>query len=162
MARISLNEALDNVEMTYKQVLEISDSILSNITTPINDLIKEIDNNINNLSVDQIRDYMLRCQLRAYEISELKDKSAIKAELAEALQKEKIAQAFNEADGSAAIKDKTAILEASEETVAENLYLLVASILKTKLDSLYRMVDTLKSILMSKMQEVKLSMNSAE
>ena len=46
------------------------------------------NNDINNLTVDQIRDYMVRLQLKAYEISEVKDKSAFKAEVAEILEKE--------------------------------------------------------------------------
>jgi hypothetical protein len=35
------------------------------------------------------------------------------------------------------------------------LYNLVANLLKTKLDQLHRLVDALKSILMSRMQETK-------
>lgn len=155
MARANLNEALDNVEITYRDIAEIANDMLSESFIPINRLISEINDNINSLSIESVRDYMLRCQLRAYEISEMKDKSAVKALLAEALQKEKLAKSFNAADGSAAVKDKIALLEASEETVVEALYNLTASLLKTKLDSLYRMVDTLKSILMSRMQETK-------
>ena len=158
----SLNEALENVEMVYRDIADMSNDVLSEMFEPINSLMDEIKNDINNLGVDQIRDYMIRLQLKAYEISETKDKSAVKAEIAEILQKEKLARSFNEAEGSAAVKEKQAILEASAETVSESLYNLVASLLKTKLDSLYRMVDTLKSILMSKMQEAKLSMNGIE
>ena len=59
------------------------------------------------------------------------------------------------ADASAAVKDKVALLATSEETVSEALYNLVANLFKTKLDSIHRMIDTLKSILMSRMQEQK-------
>ena len=43
----------------------------------------------------------------------------------------------------------------AENIVVSCLYELVASLVKTKLDSLHRLVDVLKSVLMSKMQEAK-------
>jgi hypothetical protein len=98
---------------------------------------------------------MLTLQLKAYGISELKEKAALKAELAEILQKEHFAISFNGADGSAAVKDKLATVATSADTVTEALYNLIASLLKTKLDSIHRLVDVLKSILMSRMQETK-------
>ena len=104
---------------------------------------------------DQIRDYILTIQLKAFEISEIKEKAALKAELAETLQKEKFAVSFNGLEGSAAVKDKLALVETSAEIVTEALYNLIANLLKTKLDQLHRLVDALKSILMSRMQETK-------
>ena len=97
----------------------------------------------------------MQLQLKAFEISETKEKAALKAELAETLQKEKYAVSFNSLEGSAAVKDKLALVEASSEAVSETLYNLIANLLKTKLDQLHRLVDALKSILMSRMQETK-------
>ena len=97
----------------------------------------------------------MRIQLKAFEISEIKEKAALKAELAETLQKEKFAVSFNGLEGSAAVKDKLALVETSAEIVTEALYNLIANLLKTKLDQLHRLVDALKSILMSRMQETK-------
>lgn len=150
-----LQTALETVEMTYGELVEISNNMLGSILTPINDLIDEINSQITVLSIDSIREYMLMLQLKAYEISEIKDKSALKAELSEALYKEKFAVSFNGLEGSAAAKEKLALVEASSELLAESLYNLVASLLKTKVDQLHRLVDCLKSILMSKMQETK-------
>lgn len=162
MAKPNLNKALDNVEMTYADVVSIANDMLEPLFTPINKLVEEVNSKINSFSVEEIRNFMMRLQLRAYEISETKEKSSLKAELAESLRKEKYALVFNEAQGTAGTKDNTALLATSEETVVESLYNLVANLLKTKLDSLHRLVDALKSILMSKMQEAKLSMNGLE
>ena len=79
----------------------------------------------------------------------------MKAELSEALQKEKFATTFNGLDGSATVKEKIALVESSSETVSTVLYELVSSLLKSKVDQLHRLVDCLKSILMSRMQETK-------
>jgi hypothetical protein len=152
---VKFNEALNNVEMTYGELVNIANEFLNATFVPIDDLVEQINLRINTLSVDQIRDYMLTLQLKAYGISELKEKAALKAELAEILQKEHFAISFNGADGSAAVKDKLATVATSADTVTEALYNLIASLLKTKLDSIHRLVDVLKSILMSRMQETK-------
>lgn len=162
MARPSLNDALVNVEATYSEVVEIANDMLSEIFTPINNLVDEIREAGAGISAEALRDYMVRLQLRSYEISDIKEKSALKAECAEALRKEKYARTFNAAEGTAGVKDNTALLAASEEIIVEALYNLVASLLKTKLDEVHRLIDTLKSILMSKMQEAKLAMNGIE
>jgi hypothetical protein len=150
-----LEDALGRVELTYKDLVEISNEMLKPLFDPINELVSAINSRVNALSIDQIRDYILQLQLKAFEIAETKEKAALKAELAEAIQKEQFAISFNGMDGSAAVKDKLALVATSAETVSETLYNLVANLLKTKLDQLHRLVDALKSILMSRMQETK-------
>ena len=150
-----LEEALMNVQTTYGELVEVANGMLSSIVSPVNELVAEVNSRVNAMSVDQIRDFILRLQLKAFEISEIKEKSALKAELAEALQKEKYAVEFNGADGTAAVKSNIATIAASAEVTSEALYNLIANLLKTKLDQLHRLVDALKSILMSRMQEAK-------
>lgn len=150
-----LSMALKNVEMTYGEVVEIASGITAKHFKVLNEMVSKINAQINALTVDQIREYMLTLQIQAFSISEIKEKSALKAELAMALQKEKFAISFNGADGSAAVKDKIALIATSEETVAEALYNLVANLFKAKLDQAHRLVDALKSILISRNQESK-------
>lgn len=150
-----LSNALNNVECTYKELVEISNNILDPIVGPANTLVSTVNAQINSLSIDQIRDFILQLQLKAFELAEIKEKAAMKAELSEALQKEKFATTFNGLDGSAAVKEKIALVESSSETVSTVLYELVSSLLKSKVDQLHRLVDCLKSILMSRMQETK-------
>lgn len=154
--RANLNEALEAVQMTYGQLTDIINSILDPVFLPINAVADRVRANIQNMSVDALREDLLTLQLHGFNISELKEKSLLKATLAEAIQKERFAEKFNLADGSAAAKDKVATLATASETVAEALYSSVANLLKTKLDSIYRLVDSMKSILMSKMQEAKI------
>lgn len=150
-----LNTALTNIQTSYNELVEVANDMLSSIIGPVNDLVGEINARVNAMSIDQLRDYILRLQLKAFEISEVKEKSAMKAELAEALQKEKYALSFNGAEGTAAVKSNIATIQASGEIATEVLYNLVSNLLKTKLDQLHRLVDCLKSILMSRMQETK-------
>lgn len=154
-----LQNALDSVETTYHDLVEIANQMLAPLFDPINETVNRLNYSINALSVDQIRDYILDLQLKAFSISETKEKAALKAELAEAIQKEQYAIKFNGIDGSAAVKDKLATVAVSQEVVAETLYNLVSNLLRTKLDQLHRLVDALKSILMSRMQETKFMNN---
>jgi hypothetical protein len=150
-----LNKALAEVEMTYSQIRQIADDMLYSTFQPINELVEEISNNIERLSIDSLRDYLLRVQLSAYALGELKDKAGIKAECAEAVRKEAYATSYAGQEGSVAMRDANATLAISENIVVSCLYNLVASMTKTKLDSLHRLVDTLKSVLMSRRQEAK-------
>lgn len=150
-----LENALNSVESNYGELVEIANSMLDPMFNPINDLVANINATVHVLTIDQIRDYILTLQLKAFEISEIKEKAALKAELADALQKEKFAISFNGLEGSAAVKEKLALVETAPEVVSETLYNLIANLLKTKLDQLHRLVDALKSILMSRMQETK-------
>lgn len=152
---IKLEEALTNIETTYGELVEIANGMLAPMFNPINALVGEINIKVNAMPVDQIRDYILQLQLKAFEIAETKEKAALKAELAEAIQKEQFAINFNGMDGSAAVKDKLALVATSSEIVAETLYNLTSNLLKTKLDQLHRLVAALSSILMSRMQETK-------
>lgn len=150
-----LETSLNNVEATYGELVVIANDMLDPIFIPINEIINKVNTSVNAMSIDQIRDYILMLQLKAFEISEIKEKAALKAELAEVLQKEKFAVSFNGLEGSAAAKEKLALVETSAEIVTEALYSLVANLLKTKLDQIHRLVDALKAILMSRMQETK-------
>ena len=150
-----LEEALNRVDETYFDIVDIANNAVKPITAEADDLVSTINLTINSLSIDKIRDYILKLQLKAFTLSEIKEKAALKAELAEALQKEKYAASFNALEGSAAVKDKLATVENAPEVVSEALYNLIANLFKTKLDQLHRLIDALKSILMSRMQETK-------
>lgn len=156
-----LQEALERVETTYGELVEIANDIIGPIVKHANSLIENINSRAYSLTIEQIRDSILAVQLAAYQLAEVKEKSAMKAEVADALQKERFAINFNSVDGSAAVKDKLALVANAPEIATSALYNLIASLLKTKLDSLYRMVDSLKSILMSRMQETKFSQFSS-
>ena len=155
MAR-DLNKALQEVEMTYGEIKELADSILAPTFDPINQLVDEIQTMIQSLSIDSLRYYLLKMQLSAFSLSELKDKAGIKAVCAEAIRNEAYASNYIVQEGTA-VRESNATLAISENIVAKCLYDLVASLTKTKLDQCLRLCDTLKSILMSRMQEAKLA-----
>lgn len=150
-----LDAALNNVQTNYAELVSVANDMVHNITEPIDKLVAAVSDNANNMSIELLRDSILKLQLKAYELSEIKEKAAMKAELSTALQKEAFAVKFNSLDGAAATKEKLATAETSSELVSTVLFNLVSNLLKTKLDQLHRLVDAMKSVLMSRMQETK-------
>lgn len=154
--KADLQKALDNVDMTYTELVEIADDIINTYTQEVESIIESV-NKIENLTNDMVRDTMLKLSLQAFRFSNVKEKSSLKAECAEILRKEAYAKSFNAGDGSVANRDNNALLNISNEILSETVYNLVADLFKTKLDEIHRVVDTLKTILMSRMAEAKLT-----
>lgn len=153
----NLNQAMDNVETTYSEVVDLATDILTEFTEDIDALMDKAYTNIENLSNDAIRELLLSLALRAYSLGAIKDKSAFKATLAETLRKEAYATQFNQTDGTVAVRENTAILNTSAEIVVEQVYDLTSSLFKTRLDEVHRVVDSLKTVLTSRLAEAKLT-----
>ena len=153
----NLDRAIENVETTYEQVQQIANDLLREPLDSINKLVDEVQNNLSTLSVESLRDYMIRIQLAVFQISEIRDKAAAKAQCAESLRKEAYSNSFLVQEGTAGQKDANATLEISDKIVTECLYELVYNLVKTKIEHGLRVVDTLKTALMSHMQEMKIS-----
>ena len=158
----NIQDALNNVEMGYSQLIEIGNDMLADLFDPINNVVNSIGEDINSLSIDNLKNYEWSLQHKAYQLSEVKEKSLMKAQIAETLRKEKYATQFNEAQGTAAIKENLALIGSSEETVVEVLYDYISGQLKTKVDQLHRIVDVIKNILMTRMQEAKMTLSQME
>ena len=152
-----LETALNNVETTYGELVDIANGMLNSMFEPINMIISRVNASVNAMSIDQIRDYILTIQLKAFEISEIKEKAAFKSVLAETIRKEEYAQNFNKTEGTVAVRENTATIDTGAEILSEEIYTLVANMLKTKLDEVHRVVNTLQTVLMTRMQEAKLT-----
>lgn len=160
--RESLENALNNVELVYNDVKEIADDLIQEYTSDISNIIDYIANNLENLTNDDLRKLILKLSSKAFNFGDIKEKAGIKAEIAEMLKKEKYAQEFNKAEGSVAVRENISLLSIDEEIVTQAIYDLTASLYKVKLDEIRRMIDSLKTVLMSRLSEAKLSLNIAE
>ena len=152
----NLKQALETTDTMYSDLVEIANGIIKKCTGDLDAIIDDAVKNINNLTNSKLQDIMLRISLMSYSFSEIKEKSALKAECATSLRKEAYAREFTASDGAVAVKENNATLNIADETMTEAIYDLVASLFKTKLDEAHRVVDTIKSVLMTRMQEQKL------
>lgn len=153
----NVSTALDNIDMTYDELIIVANDICKDVIGDLDVMMASAYNDVERLSNDAIRDLMLRLSLRSYSFAEVKERSAFKATLGETLRKEAYAKNFNSAEGTVGVRENTAILNSSAEILAEEIYTLVASIFKVKIDEVHRVVSSLQSVLMSRMQEAKLA-----
>ncbi len=152
-----VQKALYNIDGMYNDLVEVANDIFKQTTSEIDALMADAYNDIERLSNDAIRDLMLRLSLKSYTFSEIKEKAAFKSVLAETIRKEEYAQNFNKTEGTVAVRENTATIDTGAEILSEEIYTLVANMLKTKLDELHRVVNTLQTVLMTRMQEAKLT-----
>lgn len=162
MAKPDIQAALDAVDMTYDELIQIVDDTRETVLKDVDSLIKDVRDNVQNMSNDKIRDVLVRLSLQSYSFSSIKDKAAFKASLAETLRKEAYAKAFGEAVGTVAQKDGQALLDTSSQAIAERIHDLMSDLFKTSLDEIHRTVDVLKTVLMSRLSEAKLVSNDTQ
>lgn len=155
--RKEVEQALNNIDLAYTELIEIANDIFNEITGDVDNLISTASDDSANYSNELLRTFMLKLSLKSYSFSEIKEKSAFKATLGETLKKEMYAKNFNESSGTVAIRENTAIINSSAEILAQEIYSLVANMFKIKLDEIHRVVNTLQTILMTRMQEAKLT-----
>ena len=155
----ALVDGMSDIQAIYNSLNVRAKEIVKNYTKQIDDLIKNVSENVNNLTNEDIRNIELRLSLMAYDLGELKDKTGIAAEIAEIIQDQTEANAWNTAVGNNEQRKNAALLAAAHEKFVAKLYKLVANQIKTKLDEAHRVVDTLKSILISRASDRKLTDN---
>lgn len=153
----NVSAALDAIDIAYDELVNIANDIARSVVGDLDVMMDSAYADVERLSNDAIRDLMLRLSLRSYSFSEVKEKAAFKATLGETLRKEAYANNFNSAEGTVAVRENKAILESSNEILAEEIYNLVAAIFKSKIDEIHRIVNTLQTVLMSRMSEAKLA-----
>jgi hypothetical protein len=153
--KIDLQKALDATESTYYELVAIANNIAKDYVSDVNALVADAYDNVDNLTNEALRGLITRISLKSFDLGDVKEKSGLKAECAEALRKEAYAIAFNGADGSVAAKDNSATLSTSSEILVGKIYEVVAALLKTKLDECHRVVAALTTVLTSRMAEAK-------
>lgn len=152
-----VSKALDNIDMAYDELIDIANDTCKEVVGDLDDMMHSAYDNIENLNNESIRSLLLRLSLRSYSFAEIKEKAQFKAVLGEALRKEAYAKNFNTAEGTVAVRENLSIINTSSEILAEELYTLVANIFKVKCDEVHRIVSTLQTVLMSRMQEAKMA-----
>ena len=153
----NVSKALENINEVYDSLIGVANDIFNATTSELDNLINTAYLGCESMTNDSLRDLMMKLYLKSYSFSEIKEKSAFKAALGEVLRKEAYAENFNKSEGTVAVRENTAILESSEEILSEEIHNLVSGMLKTKLDEVHRVINTLQTVLMTRMQEAKLS-----
>lgn len=152
----NVQKALDAVDMAYGDVIDIANSVTQEYLKDIDEMLKEAYDRVEMLTNDSIRMLIMKLTLKSYSFSEVKEKSQLKATLAETLRKEAYAKSFNAAEGSVAVRDNMSILQTSEQIVVEAIYDLIANLFKTKLSEIHNVISALTTVLTTRLSEAKL------
>ena len=153
------NVADKNVNDVYKDIGKIAKKLVDEKSKTIDDLIKTLSN-VESLSDEEIRKYMLKISLESYSFSEIKEHSVMKQDCATALMKETQANIFNSETGTAEVRRNKSITDSNAQITVNILYNSIANLMKTKLDEAHRVVNTLNSILISRAAAAKLNQSS--
>lgn len=154
-----LREALNAVGVTYGEIKGFIDETVVIYLNEVDNIIKRLEDNLFELSNEDVRNAIVELSLKSYRLSDIKEKAALKAECAETIRKSSYANAFNASTGSVAVRENEASNNTINEVLAEKVYDAIASTMKTKLDEIHRVVDALKSVLVSRLSEEKLAQN---
>jgi len=155
MAR-TFQEAQKDVNVMYKNLVQIADDIIKKNTEHLDKTIKQIENNVENLTDSDLRNYILKLASLAYALGDKVEHADFKRDCANALLKETNAREFNLAAGPVATKQNVALLNTSQETAVNILYNVVADSMKSKLQLTNRMLDSIKNVLISRSAEAKI------
>ena len=154
---MDIKSAISYTEDVYTAIKSFVDDTITLYCRESDEIISKLEKSYE-LSNEDIRDAIVRLSFKSYRLSDIKEKSALKAECAETIRKLKYATSFNESNGSVAVRENEALNSISEELLAEKVYDSLADTFKTKLDEIHRVVDALKSVLVSRLSEEKLAM----
>ena len=154
--KTNIGDALQNTELVYGDLKVIADEMFNAWAYDANQLVKQAEG-VNSLTNDQLRDLIFKLAVKSFSFGEIKERALMKAEIAEALRKEAYAVEFAKAEGAVAAKDAAVTQAISSQVLTELVYNLVANLFKNKQDELHRLIDSLKSILTSRIAEAKLA-----
>ena len=152
----TFKEAQSEVNDLYKNLVQIADDIVNKNTKDITSVIKKIENDIENLSDNDLRLYTLKLATQAYSLGDKVEHANLKRDCASAILKETSAKEFNMADGAVASKQNVALLNTSQEVAVNLLYRMVADSMKTKLQLANKVLDSIKNVLISRQSEAKI------
>lgn len=160
MTNLKLTEALDYVQMTYEEFIDVADEMIKEFCGKSDNLAQRLNNSIDDLSETEINNYILKFSLESYKLASIKDKSLTKYDCAEMIKKYEYNKALLNQEGTAAVKDANASIAVASNQLAEIMYSYISSTLKTKVDEIHRVVAALQSVLISRMQEKKINLNT--
>ena len=159
---VGIEEALDKGQELYDCLIEIANEMVGSYTEPIDKLINDVKDRIEDITNDEIRVVISKLSLFAWSFGEVKEKSAFKATAQKLIKDEEYAKAFIKIEGAQETKKQQATLNISDENAANLLCELVSNLLKTKLDEIHRIVATFTTVLMTRLSEAKLSVTTLE
>lgn len=152
-----LNETMRAVDETTKMLWGLAEELVKKYTAKIYDIINPIkDADVEQMTTGMLRQQLHKLSMVAFDLAELRDKTSWNADIAEIIRDEAYAIAYNTSDGPVAQRTNNATIAISKDTAISSLKKMVSSRLKSSLDETHRLIDSLKSQLISRASDQKL------
>lgn len=152
-----LTTAMNEVKDAYNSLWRLGEDLIKKYTTEIDSIVKPLKKaDIEQMSTGQIRQTIFKLSTLSFDLGELRDKAVWTSDIADIIKDEAFAISYNTSEGAVAQRNNNATITISKESAVTSLYKVISSILKTRLDESHRLVDSLKSILISRASDQKL------
>lgn len=156
---MEIEQAKKEVNELFKDLAPIVQEIVDKYSIELDKIISKLSR-AETLTNEELRSNMLALSIESYMFGMSKDASILKQECATTLMKEAQAKAYNNVDGTQAVRTNQSIIDTVDKQVINLVYSAVGNLMKTKLDEAHRMVNVLNSILISRNAEAKLANNT--
>ena len=152
-----LNEVLSETDEATEQLENMARQIVSSYSAEVDSIIQHVSDHVNELNNDSLRALVSDLSFKAYSLSEAKEYSTLKSQISETLMKEQQAIQFNTSEGTVDVRKNISLLNTQNEQLVRMLYDTVSGLLKVKLDEVHRIVDTLKTVILSRNTEARIN-----
>ncbi len=152
-----LTEAMNEVKDAYNSLWKLGESLIKKYTAEIDSIVKPLKNaDVEQMTTGQIRQTIFKLSTLSFDLGELRDKAVWTADVSDIIKDETFAMEYNCSEGAVAQRTNNATIKISKESAVTSLNKVISAILKTRLDETHRLIDSLKSILISRASDQKL------
>jgi len=153
----TFEEALENTNKTNEQIGQLATQIVKQYSTDVDNIISHVTDHVNELDNNALRALVTDLSFKAFSLAEAKEYSSLKSEVSRALMNEVQATEFNATTGTVDARKNASLLNSQNEQLVKILCDTVSGLLKVKLDEAHRIVDTLKTVILSRNTEARIN-----
>ena len=156
---IDFTNANNDTTELYDYLIEIANGVMTKYTKTLDDIVHKLSKDIDTLSNEELRSYMAKLCIEAYNLSINREQSSLKEACANALYKEGLATSFNNTSGTVEARKNQSVIDTMDKQAVQMLYSTISDLFKAKADEAHRLTSTLNGILMSRAADAKLQYN---
>lgn len=144
-----------------KEILKNLEPIISGFekkyTKKLDRIVKEVTENIENLTPSQMRTYMIQLNLEVYNLIDVKNKASLSHDISNAIYKSSYSEQYLNCSGTVENRRQQAIVAMNDKEVVKLLYSNIEGRMKDRVDLAIKLINTLSNILISVAAENKLN-----
>ena len=158
MSRKKTIETINNqVQDLSEKTKEISNKLVDDVCRPLDELMLDIQDMLPDISDTALKDLILDLSNILYFAIDKQEQLGIKEDMAKMIRQELYNSTRKETSGTVAEKESSALLESKYEETVQLIYSRSYKRVKAKVEAGYEMLNALKKIMNTRLEELKLS-----